>query len=195
MPDLLRFKAARLEAGVGQSLAVTVNGGSLPVSMTGASNILTGAGTLVGEFTLTNGAAIAPGSSPGRLNIDGDAVIGAGGVLSVELAGPRVAADYDQLNVLGDVVLDGALLDLKFLNGFVPSRDEGFVILRARSLIGKFTNATDTINVGASVLPVTYRNNMVIVGNASAVPEPSCLSLVVTIVGVSRLRRVCRQKL
>jgi len=172
----LRLNGAEFFAGAGQSLAVTVNGGALPMNLVGSGNVLAGEGTLVGDFTVGSAASIAPGASPGILSIDGDATLATGGVLDVELAGAQLGAEYDQLNVLGHMQLDGALLDVTLLGGFVPAPDDAFVVLRADSLSGVFANAASSIQVGNLTLPVTYRNNMVIVGNA-AVPEPATVLL------------------
>ncbi len=173
IPNLLNLEGAEFLVNAGQSLAVTVNGGMVPLELRGSGNNIGGNGTLVGDYTVTDGAAIAPGSSPGSLTIAGNTTIGQGGLLSVEIAGTQAGGEYDQLHVLGDVLLDGALVDVSFLNGFVPSPSDGFVILRASSIDGVFANAATSIVVGDITLPMSYRSRMVIVGNASAVPEPS----------------------
>jgi hypothetical protein len=173
IPSSLRLDGAEFQVDAGQSLAVTVNGGAIPVQLDAPGSTLGGNGTLVGDFTVTGGSAIAPGESPGTLTIDGSAMIGPGGLLSIEIAGTKPGVDFDRLDVLDDVVLDGALLDVSFLDGFVPSPNDGFVILRASSIDGVFANAASSIVVGGVTLPVAYRSQMVILGNATAVPEPS----------------------
>ena len=185
--DQLRLKGAKLHADVGQSLSVTVNGGSLPMSIAGSGNVLSGDGVLAGDFTITNGASVAPGASPGVLTLDGEVVFGPGGKLEIELAGPQLGSQYDQLNVLGHVDLDGAVLDLSFLDGFSPGPNDSFVVLRGASLSGTFVNADSSIQIGGLTLPVTYRPDRVIVG--AAVPEPESAMLLL-LAGVGLLNRI-----
>jgi autotransporter-associated beta strand protein len=80
--------------------AVTVNGG-----------IFGGDGTVNNNLTV-NGGVVAPGSSPGTLTIAGNFALNAGGTLQVELFGPTLNSQYDQLALTGaghTITLAGAL--------------------------------------------------------------------------------------
>jgi hypothetical protein len=94
---------------------------------------LTGHGTIHGDVMNTTGA-VAPGSSPGTLHIDGDYTQGAMGQLIVELAS---TANFDRLLVDDAASLDGAL-NVSLFGGFAPAQDNVFVILTAASVTGTF---------------------------------------------------------
>ncbi len=141
IPGQLRLTGAELIAGAGQTLEVTVNGGDAPLSLSGAGNQLVGNGTLRGDFAVIGGASIAPGASPGKLTVDGDLSIVSGGLLKIELGGAQPGSTYDQLLVSGHAAISGGLLDLAFVNGFLPQVNDVFTLLHADSLTGMFANA------------------------------------------------------
>lgn len=141
IPGQLRWTGAELIAGAGQTLEVTANGGDAPLRLSGAGNRLAGNGTLRGDFAVASGASVAPGASPGKLTIDGDLSIGSGGLLEIELGGVQPGSTYDQLLVSGHAAISGGLLDLAFVNGFLPQVNDVFTLLHADSLSGMFANA------------------------------------------------------
>jgi autotransporter-associated beta strand protein len=188
--SLLRMGGAGIQVDAGKSLAIQINGEALPVEVSGAGNIIAGSGLLEGTYTVTNGAAISPGSSPGLLSINGQTTIATNGHLSIELGGAALGTQYDSLDVSGNVFLSGALLDVSFLNGFTPTNNDAFVILRGSSITGKFANAQSSIVVGGMMLPVTYFEQMVVLGNAAAIPEPATAVLIALAAGgIGSIRR------
>lgn len=86
---------------------VTGNSAQLIV---GAAGTLGGSGTFFGDVDARNGT-LAPGNSPGTLNIAGNLLLGAGTTLNFELgeAGTVGGANNDLVNVGGDLTLDGTL--------------------------------------------------------------------------------------
>jgi hypothetical protein len=68
---------------------------------------------------------VAPGLSPGILNIVGNYSQTSGGTLSMELNGIAVGTQYDQLNVTGTITLAGTLA---ISSGFVSSIGDSFII-------------------------------------------------------------------
>ena len=187
MRDLLKLHGADIRVDEGQSLAVHINGATSPLDFDGVNATLSGAGTIVGDFAVSGGASVAPGSSPGILTIDGSLSLGSGGSLKTEIAGPRAGSEHDQLNVVGSVLLNGGELDISVLDGFKPTPDQGFVLLRTASITGKFSNALDSILVGDQMMPLTYRSQMVILGNAAAIPEPASLVAAMALLGLAGL--------
>ena len=138
--DQLRFKAAKFHADPARRLAVSVNGGKNPVNLAAVGNILTGQGSLAGDFSLASGAAVAPGNSAGTLTIEGDVAMGSGAILDLEIGGATVGTQYDRL-IADSVTLDGAILRLELLAGFVPDRDDVFTVVSAGGpIIGEFAN-------------------------------------------------------
>ncbi len=71
--------------------------------------LLTGSGTVNSGAPITNAGTVSPGDSPGILTITAPYIQTATGSLAVELNGPAVGTEYDQLKVVGTVTLDGAL--------------------------------------------------------------------------------------
>jgi hypothetical protein len=87
-------------------------------------------GTVMGDVFVETGGSVLPGSSPGRLLIDGDLTLRAGSLLDLEIGGTD-EADYDILDITGDLVAEGAFdLMLSLVGGFVPGDGASFNVLR-----------------------------------------------------------------
>ncbi|MFO0796476.1 MAG: tandem-95 repeat protein [Gemmataceae bacterium] len=95
-----------------------------------------GAGTVQGS--LTNAGTVAPGNSPGFLNVTGDYTQAAGGTLELEVAGrnPNVP-EFDRLRVTGTAYLDGTVR-VNLLDGFQPALGDNFQVLTAAARVGQF---------------------------------------------------------
>lgn len=101
--------------------ATAVNAGTLLVNgnQSAATGLLTvasgatlgGSGTIGGSVNVLSGGILAPGNSPGTLNIDGDLVLAGGSVLNFEFGQADVAGGplNDLINVGGDLTLDGTI--------------------------------------------------------------------------------------
>jgi hypothetical protein len=101
---------------------------------------LAGAGTLSGNVNINN-AVLAPGFSPGVVNVEGNLTLGSGATLEIELAGTAV---HDQVLASGNLQLGGALL-LSSLDGFRPTSTDRFNILSSRnSASGTFSTVSTT---------------------------------------------------
>ena len=182
IPALLRMAGAGIQVNAGQSLSIKLNAQAAAVVLAGGGNTIQGSGLLTGNYTVTSDAAIAPGNSPGLLTIDGDTTFGTGGHLSIELAGLMRGSLYDSLDVTGNVQINGGLLDVTLLNGFIPSPNDAFIILRGHHISGRFSNAISSIMVGGQSLPITYFDQMIVLGNAAALPEPATFALLCVLV-------------
>jgi T5SS/PEP-CTERM-associated repeat protein len=123
-------------AGVG-TLSVT-NGGEVQVvgGMTiGTQGALFGDGKVFAN--VANSGIVAPGASPGTLNVDGLYSQAEPGELQIELAS---AAAFDKLAVTGDVTLGGAL-KVSLIDDFVPFGNHYFDVLDwSGSLSGEFSS-------------------------------------------------------
>lgn len=101
--------------------ATNVNAGTLRINgdQSAATGLVTvasgatlgGAGTIGGSVNVLNGGILAPGNSPGTLNIDGNLSLAGGSVLNFEFgeAGVAGGALNDLINVGGDLTLDGTI--------------------------------------------------------------------------------------
>lgn len=113
-------------------------------------------------------------------------------MLVIEIAG---AADYDQLSAAVALTLDG-VIDIRFLDGFVPGAQDTFTILASPLLSGFFANALPSavadpggggvdlepahMLVGDIAFEIDYfadGGQAVVLRNFSVVPEPSSLVL------------------
>ena len=104
--------------------------------------ILSGSGVFVGD--LVNYGTISPGNSPGVIDITGDLTLDNTSILEIEIS----STDYDQINVDGDVYLDG-LLDIILLDGFIPTQGDTFDFLTfTGELTGTFDNASGLFGFG-----------------------------------------------
>lgn len=189
-----------------------VNNGGLTGSGGGAvtvnnASILGGTGSLAGPVTLTGTSTLAPGASPGTLDIARDLTLGATTTLAIELAGTTpgdTASNYDQVNVTRSATLAGNLT-ASLLGGFTPSGADVFYVLSRDSGTGTFTGIVEG---GPLVTPdgtfqVTYQANWtgtqggssltggndVALYNFVPIPEPSTLALGGLGIGLLAARR------
>jgi hypothetical protein len=122
-------------SGAGSSTGVvSVSAGATLVSPTISifeGGVLKGnGGTVLGDVFVESGGSVMPGSSPGRLLIDGDLTLRAGSLIDFEIGGTD-EADYDILDITGNLVAEGAFdLMLTLVGGFVPADGASFNLLR-----------------------------------------------------------------
>lgn len=118
----------RLSGGALQSsTALDINGGRIE-----------GSGTITGN--VLNDGEIAPGLSPGLLQITGDYSQGNSGSLNVEIGGLTAGTQFDRLEVSGAATLAGTL-HVSVVNDFTPSPADTFQILTFASRSGDFAVA------------------------------------------------------
>jgi len=101
--------------------ATNVNAGTLRINgnqsaATGLVTVASGAtlggdGTIGGSVNVLNGGILAPGNSPGTLNINGDLALAGGSVLNFEFGEANVVGGplNDLVNVGGNLTLDGTI--------------------------------------------------------------------------------------
>jgi hypothetical protein len=88
-----------------------------------------GPGGFDGTGTVEFHGSYSPGSSPGIVNIAGNAVFGSGNTLNMEIAGLTPGTQHDRINVGGNTTLGGAV-NLAFTsNTFFPQIGNSFVIM------------------------------------------------------------------
>jgi hypothetical protein len=152
-----------------------------------ASKSVGGSGTITGD--VTNHGAVAPGNSPGVLNVSGNYTQASDASLVMEIAGTS-SDKFDQLSITGSASLDGEL-DISLLDGFVPASGDQFHILSAASLTGIFGNAPGGIDVvgAAGHFDVVYSPTGVTLTNFQAVPEPAAGVSMLLALGGAALRR------
>jgi autotransporter-associated beta strand protein len=123
--------------------ALLVNNGTI----SGAVNVNFGSiakGTgAYGVVNVHEGGVYSPGTSPGvttasSVEFQSGTFASAGPRLDIELAGPTLGSEYDQLHVTGQLSL-GGILNVSSINGFAPSAGNSFDILDWGTLSGTFS--------------------------------------------------------
>jgi hypothetical protein len=131
-PELVIDPDGELRAGIyrQQDGDAVVNGLLSGQSVSFLGGTLSGTGTITyarsfSSAITTADVTIKPGNSPGILTIDGnlDAV---GTTFDIEIGGLVAGLEYDQLIVLGQANLTDSFLNLRFIDGFVPSPGDVF---------------------------------------------------------------------
>ena len=121
--SLTKTGAGTLTLGGNNSYAgaTNVNAGTLRINgdQSAATGLVTvasgatlgGSGTIGGSVNVLGGGILAPGNSPGTLNIDGDLSLAGGSILNFEFgeAGVAGGALNDLVNVGGNLTLDGTI--------------------------------------------------------------------------------------
>ena len=119
--------------------------------------ILAGNGTVPTIFPFSGGT-VSPGTSPGRLTVQGNADL-ASSDLRIEINGTTPISQYDQLRVTGTVNLNNT--KLFFTTGFAPTTNDTFLILDKTSpgpINGFFLNTTEgsVMGTGFNKYRITY---------------------------------------
>ena len=125
---------------------VDLNGGSVTASNVSVTGLLKGIGTVNGN--VSNSGTVAPGASPGILNIIGTYTQTASGVLQIEIGGTVPGSGYDQVAVTGNAFLDGTLLISQF-GTFVPTSADTFQAVTA----GGTVSGTFSSVIGSAAFP------------------------------------------
>lgn len=134
------------------------------------SGLITGDGTVrtAANGALRNAGVVAPGQSVGTLTVDGDFRMEGAGILQFELTSTE---SFDQLVVLGDVLLTGTLEILNL--GYSPQVGDSFRIITfdTRMTASPFGSLTWAGFAPGVEFTATY-NPLDVTLNVTAVPEP-----------------------
>ena len=158
----------------GRAGELTVRNGGLALAdkiLIGSSGVVKGnGGTLQGS--VENRGTIAPGESPGTLNIVGDLTQTTIGKLVIEIGG-NTPGLFDVLNVSGKFTMGGTL-EIDFLNGFTPGPNDTFSFLNAGSFDGAFANFILPTLGNGQTLQLNFGPHGI---SAGAVPLPAAVWL------------------
>jgi T5SS/PEP-CTERM-associated repeat protein len=97
-----------------------------------------GSGTFTGTGTVNFEGDLSPGSSPATVSFGGDVTLGPEARLIIEIGG-TTPGTYDQINVAGQLSLDGTLA-ISLINGFVPAAGQTFDFLVGSDVVGAFSS-------------------------------------------------------
>lgn len=121
---------------VGENGLIELSNGAQLIN---AGGTISGTGTinLGGTMLQNNGGILAPGDSPGALEVlNGDYAADINAVLQIEIAG-NGPGEFDSLHVAGNVALGGTL-EIMLLDDYRPALHETFDFLEAGSFSGAF---------------------------------------------------------
>lgn len=169
------------------SSSVTTVGGQLTVGGTGMvleGGLLEGSGMINGSVTNTGGV-VAPGNSPGLLQIHGTYAQSSFGLLAIEIGGTTPGL-WDVLSIDGTASLGGGL-EVSTLPGVLIAPGDTFRILTTTgSLTGLFTSFAQS-----HLWDVHYGSNYVDIIASTVIPEPATLAwlLGALCLGVTILRK------
>lgn len=171
-----------------------VNNGNIEVANNGSFNLehagtltfnggnLGGQGTIDDSVQMTGGS-IAPGNTPGQLNINGDLAIN-NTTLTVEIGGTVQGTEYDFLNVSGttDISAGPSNVVVEFVNGFAATAGETFTVLATAGFTGDTsTNLIFDFSALGGSFDVAFTDggagSGITFSNFTAVPEPTSLAL------------------
>ena len=146
------------------------------------------AGTLNGSGTVasdvSSDATISPGSSAGKLTIDGNLALTDSSILFFEIGGNIQSQEYDFLDVAGTVALDGTL-NFDFFDGaeFILSDSDTLTVLSGSTTTGTLFDIDsgdriDSINGKGSFLinfgvGSPFDDNSIVFSNFMIIPEPA----------------------
>ncbi len=145
----------------------TTDGTNMLVKNTGT---LKGTGT-VGKLTSTGGT-LAPGTSPGKLNVT-SLTLDSTNAVDIELDGPVAGTSYDQIVASGAVNLADATLNIK--PSYTPSAGQVFTIITGSSVTGTFKNMANnsTVIVDGITFKINYTSTSVTLTYVSGTYDPS----------------------
>lgn len=160
-----------------------------------SSGVINGSTTILADNG--DGVFLSPGDAPlavASLTFQGNPGQISGSTWHFDLGGIAAGTQHDYISAWQNMNVNGVILDVSLVNGFVPAATDAFTIVGANNVNGLFGNATDSkIEVpGFGVFDVTVGSNKVVLSNfTAAVPEPShvCLLLGAMLVLLPRRRR------
>lgn len=138
---------------------------------------LSGDGSFTGALTVASGGTVAPGNSPGLLEIGSGSNLG--GTLLFEIAGADTrGGDYDAIDVLGEGDLTlGGTLSVVFTGDYLPTGAVTWDLLDFTTISGTFgTYDLPTVNGFTWDTTALYTTGELSL-SASAVPEPGTTAL------------------
>ena len=94
--------------------------------------LVSGAADFPGSGIVTFNGGFDPGDSPASMSIGGGVVFGDQNTLRIEIGGLTEGSEFDVVNVLGEVTLDG-LLQVDLIDDFEPALGDSFTVMTFES--------------------------------------------------------------
>lgn len=155
-------------------------------------------GTINAAVSVTAGGLLAPGASPGTLDIIGDLSLGASSRLEIEFAGSSLG-EFDVLNIFGDLVAEAPFsLTMSFLNNFMPEEGSIFNFLNVTGDIDGFFDFAeiDFLGIDSNFSP-SFRNDGeggIAVGFTRLAPVPLPMPAMLLLSGMGAFATLRRRR-
>ena len=137
------------------NIPVTIEEGTLVVGTTGP-DIKTSFALGKGNVSLLGGTLRTTSfqtGAPLAINVGGNYTQGPGGTLALGIGGIKTA-QYDRIRAGGSADLSGTLA-VDSLNGFRPSRFQGFLLVRTENRSGRFGQINDSFNTDPTLTRIS----------------------------------------
>jgi len=130
-------------------------------------------GSLAGNVTVVgdvvNSSVVTPGTSAGKVVVDGDFDQTKFGTVDVEIGGTTPVSEFDRLEIAGTATLDGELR-VALVDGFDVELGQQFEIMTYGELVGEFTDTAGLrLENGLFLKPVYGENSLTLVAVAPAI--------------------------
>jgi filamentous hemagglutinin family protein len=135
---LTRSWTAANAIDITSSGTLNLNGSSVTTPTLNVAGLLKGIGTITGN--VSNTGTVAPGASPGSINIVGNYTQSPTGTLQIELGGTTPGSSFDQLTVSGNAALNGALVVTQFGSFVATPADTFSIITTGGTVSGAFSS-------------------------------------------------------
>lgn len=143
-----------------------------------SNGTLWGTGTL-GTLNAISGT-IAPGNSPGIININGNMILSASDNVNFEIIGTTPGTGYDQIQVTGSTNLNDATLGLAF--GYAPTGGTVFNLINSLGgITGTFAGLPNgsLINIGGQDYIIEYTDTQVSLGTVGGVVTSEISNIII----------------
>jgi fibronectin-binding autotransporter adhesin len=153
-----------------------------------ASNqTLMGLGTVNGGMSLSEGATLSPGASPGLITVNGDLNAQAGSTMLFELASTN---DYDRVVGVSALTLAGTI-NVTLFNAYNPTAGATFDLFDWSGVLtdGGYTLNTPVLDPGYSWDTTSFETD----GTLTVIPEPATIGLLGLMGAALLLRRRSRR--
>ncbi|MDP3287070.1 MAG: hypothetical protein Q8M64_02085, partial [Methyloversatilis sp.] len=144
-------------------------------TLSGTGTIGYGSGGFNGQIS-TGAVAIGPGNSPGILTIDGN-LDANGTIFDIEIGGRLAGIEHDQLVVLGQANLLDSIVNLRFIDGFIPDQGDVFEWLVADPPFVGLAPVTVNVFSDLAVIQGETDGRRFYVNAVTAVPLPPAVWL------------------
>ena len=186
--------------GTGSGRLTVADGGQLIADQLfiGTGGTLDGNGGSILADLVLDGGTIAPGASPGVLDVAGDFTI-LGGLLDLEIGGEAPGA-FDAINITGDFLAPNPFdVSLSFIDGYVPVAGASFDLLNVSGATADLAALFDGGLIGLDIAGLDDGQTLSFslaggtltgtVGGVSAVPLPASAPFLLAGLGALALLR------